>query len=54
MDKASALRAVIIENLHSGAWPAGHRLPTERALSEQFGISRSTVRRTLSELKSEG
>ena len=54
MDKASALRAVIIENLHSGAWPAGHRLPTERALSEQFGISRSTVRRTLSKLKSEG
>lgn len=54
MDKASALRAVIIESLHSGAWPAGHRLPTERALSEQFGISRSTVRRTLSELKSEG
>lgn len=54
MDKASALRAVIIENLHSGSWPAGHRLPTERALSEQFGISRSTVRRTLSELKSEG
>ena len=54
MDKASALRAVILENLQSGAWPAGHRLPTERALSEQFGISRSTVRRTLSELKSEG
>lgn len=54
MNKASALRAVIIENLQSGAWPAGHRLPTERALSEQFGISRSTVRRTLSELKDEG
>jgi DNA-binding FadR family transcriptional regulator len=54
MDKASALRAVIIENLQSGAWPAGHRLPTERVLSEQFGISRSTVRRTLSELKAGG
>lgn len=54
MDKASALRAVIIENLQSGAWPAGHRLPTERALSEQFGISRSTVRRTLADLKVEG
>ena len=54
MDKTSALRAVIIENLQSGAWPAGHRLPTERALGEQFGISRSTVRRTLSELKAEG
>jgi len=54
MDKASAMRAVIIENLKSGTWPVGHRLPTERALSEQFSISRSTVRRTLSELKEEG
>jgi len=54
MDKASAMRAVIIENLQSGAWSAGHRLPTERALSEQFGLSRSTVRRTLSQLKEEG
>lgn len=54
MDRASAMRAVIIENLTSGVWPAGHRLPTERTLSEQFGISRSTVRRTLTELKGEG
>lgn len=54
MDKAFAMRAAIIENLQSGAWPAGHRLPTERALSVQFGISRSTVRRGLSELKEEG
>ena len=32
-------------------WRAGHRLPTERALSEEFRLSRSTVRRVLADLK---
>lgn len=54
MDKASAMRAAILANLHSGAWPPGHRLPTERALCEQFSISRSTVRRALTDLKEQG
>ncbi len=51
MDSAAALRETILDKLHSGAWRPGHRLPTERALSEQFGLSRSTVRRALAELK---
>jgi DNA-binding FadR family transcriptional regulator len=51
MDAAAALRASIIDKLTSRAWRAGHRLPTERALSEQHGLSRSTVRRVLQELK---
>ena len=34
-----------------GLQRAGHRLPTERALSEEFGLSRSTVRRVLTDLK---
>ncbi|MEI2418331.1 FCD domain-containing protein [Orrella sp. JC864] len=54
MDKAAAMREAILENLRSGRWPAGHRLPTERTLGEQFGISRSTVRRALAQLKSRG
>ncbi len=54
MDKAATMREAILDQLHSGAWPAGHRLPTERALGEQFGISRSTVRRTLAQLKARG
>ncbi|OZI33505.1 GntR family transcriptional regulator [Bordetella genomosp. 5] len=54
MDKASAMRAAILDHLHTGAWPAGHRLPTERALCDQYGLSRSTVRRTLQQLKEQG
>src|ERR1700757_2746565 len=48
------LREAILENLKSRAWRAGHRLPTERELSGQFGLSRSTVRRVLADLKGRG
>lgn len=51
MDSAASLRETILENLKSRTWRAGHRIPTERAFSEQFGLSRSTVRRVLAELK---
>lgn len=54
MDKAVLLRESLLDHLQSGRWPAGHRLPTERALCEQFGLSRSTVRRTLAQLKDRG
>ncbi|MEQ1684724.1 MAG: FCD domain-containing protein [Burkholderiaceae bacterium] len=51
MDSALALRDSILENLHSRAWRAGHRIPTERELSDQFGLSRSAVRRVLADMK---
>ncbi|MBK6471901.1 MAG: FadR family transcriptional regulator [Betaproteobacteria bacterium] len=51
MDAAAHLRDTIFEKLHSRAWRAGHRIPTERALSEEFGLSRSTVRRVLLDFK---
>lgn len=51
MDAVSELRETILANLRSRTWRAGHRLPTERALSEQFGLSRSTVRRVLMDFK---
>lgn len=51
MDAAAHLRETIFEKLRSRSWRAGHRIPTERALSEQFGISRSTVRRVLLDFK---
>jgi len=54
MDKAEPLRSAILENLRSGVWPPGHQLPTERALCERFGVSRTTVRKTLGELKARG
>jgi DNA-binding FadR family transcriptional regulator len=51
MDHAAALRESILDNLRTHKWRAGHRIPTERELSDQFGISRSTVRRVLGGLK---
>jgi DNA-binding FadR family transcriptional regulator len=51
MDSALALRDSILERLQSRAWRAGHRIPTERELSEQFGLSRSAVRRVLADMK---
>jgi len=51
---ALTLRQNILENLQARTWRAGHRLPTEREFSEQYGLSRSTVRRVLAELKGKG
>lgn len=51
MENAEALRNAILENLTSRQWRAGHRLPTERDLGEQFGLSRSAVRRVLADFK---
>ena len=52
MDAAAQLRESLLDKLRARDWRAGHRLPTERALSDEFGLSRSTVRRVLAELKS--
>jgi DNA-binding FadR family transcriptional regulator len=51
VDAVALLRETLIGNMRSRTWRAGQRLPTERALSEQYGLSRSTVRRLLLELK---
>jgi DNA-binding FadR family transcriptional regulator len=50
-DAAARLRESLIENLRKRTWRSGDRLPTERALSEQYGLSRSTVRRVMADLK---
>jgi DNA-binding FadR family transcriptional regulator len=51
MDNAENLRQAILEQLTTRQWRAGHRLPTERVLGEQYGLSRSTVRRVLQDFK---
>ena len=51
MDPAAKLRETLLAKLRSRTWRAGHRLPTERALGEQFGLGRSTVRRVLQDFK---
>jgi DNA-binding FadR family transcriptional regulator len=54
MDISTPFRDTIQHKLQSGEWRAGDRLPTERALSEQFGISRTTVRKVFQEMKAQG
>lgn len=40
--------------LLDGTWPAGSRLPAERALAEQYGVSRNTVREAIQRLSARG
>lgn len=44
----------IADDIASGALQAGDRLPPERDLSEQFGVSRATIRRAFAELTEAG
>ncbi len=48
------LKDKIIEDIESGKLNHGDKLPSERELAEQFGISRMTARHTLSILEREG
>jgi GntR family transcriptional regulator len=48
------LKEIIREKVRAGAWPPGEPIPSERELSEQYGISRMTVRQSVSELVNEG
>lgn len=54
MDNSALLRETLLDQLQSGAWRPGHRIPTERALGAQFSLGRSAVRRVLAQLKSAG
>jgi DNA-binding FadR family transcriptional regulator len=54
MDAAAALRNAIADKLTTRTWRAGHRLPAERTLGVQYGLSRSTVRRVLQDFKHKG
>ncbi len=47
------IKHAILANIHAGIWQTGAAIPTEIALSEQFGVSRMTVNRALKELEAE-
>jgi GntR family transcriptional regulator len=47
---ARALR----DEISSGRWEPGHRLPSEPDISEHFGVSRTVVRQALARLEQEG
>ena len=54
MDTAYFFRITLLDQLHSGQWQVGERLPTERAFGEQYQISRSSVRKVLADMKAQG
>jgi DNA-binding FadR family transcriptional regulator len=51
---AAALVEFIERNIGEGTWKAGAKLPTERALERQFGVSRNTLRKSLKRLEDQG
>src|ERR1700730_6284596 len=44
----------LLERIESGAYPVGGRLPTEAQLTEEFNVSRSTIRLALSAIEEAG
>lgn len=48
------LAAWLAAQIDSGAWPPGHRLPTEPQLAEAHGVSRTVVREAVHQLRSQG
>jgi Transcriptional regulators len=53
-DRAFQLKEYLLQNLRSGRWSPGERLPTERELGNSFQLGRSAVRRVLAGLKQKG
>lgn len=52
--KHAQVFSALKQEIQSGAWKAGHRLPSEAELVQRFGHSRITVGRALRDLQAEG
>ncbi|HEY4387483.1 MAG TPA: GntR family transcriptional regulator [Ktedonobacteraceae bacterium] len=48
------LKEIMRGKMSSGEWKPGELIPSERELSEQYGISRMTARQAITELVNEG
>ncbi|NYT84131.1 FadR/GntR family transcriptional regulator [Pollutimonas harenae] len=48
------LTDMLAREIRSGAYPVNSRLPTEKFMTEEYGVSRTVVREVLSRLKSAG
>src|SRR5450432_2399049 len=48
------LKEIMRERIGTGEWKPGDLIPSERELSEQYGISRMTARQAITELVNEG
>ena len=48
------LAEILKERIESGRWNAGDRFPSERDITEEFGVSRTVIRPALDLLESDG
>ena len=48
------IKRSILRKIYSGEWPVHHNIPSEKALTELFKVSRMTVNRALRELTAQG
>lgn len=48
------LTDMLAQEIRRGAYPVNSRLPTEKFMTEQYGVSRTVVREVISRLKSAG
>ncbi|MEM7114541.1 MAG: GntR family transcriptional regulator [Chloroflexota bacterium] len=48
------LKNILLEKIEQAEWEAGELIPSEQELQDTYGLSRTTVRQTLSELVNEG
>lgn len=49
-----SVKQLILEKIHSGAWPPKKRVPSENELVSELGVSKMTANRALRELANEG
>lgn len=54
MDKTTKAEELLTQMLESGRFPEGGRLPAERSLCDELGISRGTLRHVLERLEARG
>lgn len=48
------IKRAILQKIHSGEWGTHHNIPSEKSLTDLFGVSRMTVNRALRELTAQG
>lgn len=54
LPRYAEIRRSLEQSILSGAWPPGHRVPSEQELVARYGCSRMTVNRAMSELAASG
>lgn len=52
--KAGEIIEYVLERIDTGDWPDGHKIPTEKTISDRFAAARNTVRKALGQLESDG